>query len=268
VALHRGLTIEEANNELTFLVTGMYGKPALKQMGAPLRSRCRGSTASSRSSRSCASSSPTAAEDVLGRLQAAEYGFWANVNPEVPHPRWSQASEEDIAPGSSTRREVQRLRRVRRRSLQRHGERALADGVRGSRRAAIVSVEALQKKNRALAGPVAVLAGLRRQSPFQRGNSWLHTNRHLGGTTTGCLQRDLNMRCVADANNVESRMSAMRGGRGAREMQSSSARRNAAEISGNSTVVLSRPCVARRPPSEIPLLCFCDQEVAEHHDAG
>ena len=32
-----GLTIEEANNELTFLVTGMYGKPALKQMGAPAR---------------------------------------------------------------------------------------------------------------------------------------------------------------------------------------------------------------------------------------
>ena len=29
-------------------------------------------------------------------LQAAEYGFWANVNPEVPHPRWSQATEEDI----------------------------------------------------------------------------------------------------------------------------------------------------------------------------
>ena len=29
-------------------------------------------------------------------LQASEYGFWANVNPEVPHPRWSQATEEDI----------------------------------------------------------------------------------------------------------------------------------------------------------------------------
>src|SRR5205807_10353816 len=29
-------------------------------------------------------------------LQASEYGFWANVNPQVPHPRWSQATEEDI----------------------------------------------------------------------------------------------------------------------------------------------------------------------------
>ena len=28
-----------------------------------------------------------------------EYGFWANVNPEVPHPRWSQATEERIGPG-------------------------------------------------------------------------------------------------------------------------------------------------------------------------
>ena len=35
-------------------------------------------------------------------LQAAEYGFWANVNPEVPHPRWSQATEEDI--GTKERR--------------------------------------------------------------------------------------------------------------------------------------------------------------------
>ena len=32
-------------------------------------------------------------------LQASEYGFWANVNPEVPHPRWSQATEEIIGTG-------------------------------------------------------------------------------------------------------------------------------------------------------------------------
>ncbi len=31
-------------------------------------------------------------EDILGQ----EYGFWANVNPEVPHPRWSQASERPL----------------------------------------------------------------------------------------------------------------------------------------------------------------------------
>jgi sulfoxide reductase catalytic subunit YedY len=32
-------------------------------------------------------------------LQSREYGFWANVNPEVPHPRWSQATEEVIGTG-------------------------------------------------------------------------------------------------------------------------------------------------------------------------
>ena len=32
-------------------------------------------------------------------LQASEYGFWANVNPQVPHPRWSQAAEELIGTG-------------------------------------------------------------------------------------------------------------------------------------------------------------------------
>jgi sulfoxide reductase catalytic subunit YedY len=33
-------------------------------------------------------------------LQKSEYGFWANVNPEVPHPRWSQATEEVIGTGA------------------------------------------------------------------------------------------------------------------------------------------------------------------------
>jgi sulfoxide reductase catalytic subunit YedY len=32
--------------------------------------------------------------------QGSEYGFWANVNPKVPHPRWSQATEEDIGTGN------------------------------------------------------------------------------------------------------------------------------------------------------------------------
>ena len=35
----------------------------------------------------------------LEALQASEYGFWANVNPQVDHPRWSQASEEVIGTG-------------------------------------------------------------------------------------------------------------------------------------------------------------------------
>jgi hypothetical protein len=43
------------------------------------------------------------------------------------------------------------------------------------------------------------------------GNSWLHISHHLGGTARDCLQREMNMRRVAHANNAESRMSAMRG---------------------------------------------------------
>ena len=40
-----------------------------------------------------------AAEELLGGAAGREYGFWANVNPQVPHPRWSQASEEVIGTG-------------------------------------------------------------------------------------------------------------------------------------------------------------------------
>ena len=43
-----------------------------------------------------------AAEEYWEALQASEYGFWANVNPEVAHPRWSQATEEII--GTNARR--------------------------------------------------------------------------------------------------------------------------------------------------------------------
>jgi sulfoxide reductase catalytic subunit YedY len=92
-----GLTIEEANNELAFLVTGMYGKPALKQMGSPLRLAVPWKYGF-KSIKSIVRFSFTdqRPKTFWEGLQAAEYGFWANVNPEVPHPRWSQATEEDI----------------------------------------------------------------------------------------------------------------------------------------------------------------------------
>ena len=83
--------------------TRLPGHRRLRQAGAEAvrarrcGSRCRGNTASSRSSRSCASASPISGRRAIGRrLQAAEYGFWANVNPQVAHPRWSQATEELI----------------------------------------------------------------------------------------------------------------------------------------------------------------------------
>jgi methionine sulfoxide reductase catalytic subunit len=92
-----GLTIAEANNELAFLVTGMYGKPALKQMGSPLRLAVPWKYGF-KSIKSIVRFSFTDKQPKTfwEELQSAEYGFWANVNPEVPHPRWSQATEEDI----------------------------------------------------------------------------------------------------------------------------------------------------------------------------
>lgn len=95
-----GLTIEEANNELAFLVTGMYGKPALKQMGAPLRLAVPWKYGF-KSIKSIVRFTFTdkRPKSYWEALQASEYGFWANVNPQVPHPRWSQASEEFIGTG-------------------------------------------------------------------------------------------------------------------------------------------------------------------------
>jgi methionine sulfoxide reductase catalytic subunit len=92
-----GLTIAEASNELTFLVTGMYGKPALKQMGSPLRLAVPWKYGF-KSIKSIVRFNFTdqRPKSFWEGLQAAEYGFWANVNPDVPHPRWSQATEEDI----------------------------------------------------------------------------------------------------------------------------------------------------------------------------
>jgi sulfoxide reductase catalytic subunit YedY len=92
-----GLTIAEASNELTFLVTGMYGKPALKQMGAPLRLAVPWKYGF-KSVKSIVRFEFTdkRPKTFWEQLQPAEYGFWANVNPEVSHPRWSQADEEDI----------------------------------------------------------------------------------------------------------------------------------------------------------------------------
>jgi sulfoxide reductase catalytic subunit YedY len=89
-----GLTIEEAMNDLAFMVTGMYGKPAPKQNGAPLRLVLPWKYGF-KSAKSLVKITFTDQRPVnfWQALQASEYGFWANVNPEVPHPRWSQANE-------------------------------------------------------------------------------------------------------------------------------------------------------------------------------
>jgi sulfoxide reductase catalytic subunit YedY len=89
-----GLTIAEATNELAFLVTGAYGKPVSKQMGAPLRLAAPWKYGF-KSIKSIVRFNFTDKQPkgFWEALQSSEYGFWANVNPEVDHPRWSQATE-------------------------------------------------------------------------------------------------------------------------------------------------------------------------------
>lgn len=89
-----GLRIDEAQNELAFLATGAYGKPLPKQMGAPLRLAVPWKYGF-KSAKGIQHFTFTAARPLTFWEQAgpAEYGFWANVNPEVAHPRWSQARE-------------------------------------------------------------------------------------------------------------------------------------------------------------------------------
>ena len=94
------LTMAEATNELAFLATGAYGHPIAKQQGAPLRLAVPWKYGF-KSIKSVVRFSFTdkRPKGMWEALQSSEYGFWANVNPEVPHPRWSQASEEVIGTG-------------------------------------------------------------------------------------------------------------------------------------------------------------------------
>jgi sulfoxide reductase catalytic subunit YedY len=91
------LTMDEAMNPLALLVTGVYGKPLPKQHGAPIRLI----TPWKYGFKSI--KSVVAIEFVKERPKTfwetvgpTEYGFWANVNPNFPHPRWSQATERLI----------------------------------------------------------------------------------------------------------------------------------------------------------------------------
>jgi methionine sulfoxide reductase catalytic subunit len=92
-----GLTIAEATHELAFIATGLYGKPVPKQNGAPLRLALPWKYGF-KSIKSIVRFTFTDERPVnfWQEIQASEYGFWANVNPEVPHPRWSQAEETPL----------------------------------------------------------------------------------------------------------------------------------------------------------------------------
>jgi sulfoxide reductase catalytic subunit YedY len=100
-----GLRLDEAMHNLTILATGLYGKPLRPQTGAPVRlvvpwkygfknikSIVKIELVAEMPTTFWMASSPT------------EYGFFANVNPNVSHPRWSQATERRI--GELGRRET------------------------------------------------------------------------------------------------------------------------------------------------------------------
>jgi sulfoxide reductase catalytic subunit YedY len=89
-----GCTIEEAANELTFMAVGMYGKACPPQNGGPVRLLLPWKYGfKSGKSLTRITLTDRRPQSFWERLQANEYGFWANVNPQVPHPRWSQATE-------------------------------------------------------------------------------------------------------------------------------------------------------------------------------
>jgi len=89
-----GVTIEEAANDLTFLATGIFGKPMPVQNGGPIRLVLPWKYGF-KSGKAITKISFTAErpKTFWGIILPNEYGFWANVNPDVPHPRWSQAEE-------------------------------------------------------------------------------------------------------------------------------------------------------------------------------
>ncbi len=95
-----GLSMAEATNDLAFLAVGTYGKSMAKQHGAPLRLSTPWKYGF-KSIKSIVKFSFVAErpKSFWEGLQGGEYGFWANVNPEVSHPRWSQATERVLHTG-------------------------------------------------------------------------------------------------------------------------------------------------------------------------
>ncbi len=95
-----GLTMAEAMNDLSFIATGAYGNPLSKQQGAPIRLatpwKYGFKSIKSIVRVSIVDKRPETFWQALG---PDEYGFWANVNPDVPHPRWSQAQETFLNDG-------------------------------------------------------------------------------------------------------------------------------------------------------------------------
>ncbi len=101
-----GLRLDEAMNPLTIMATGIYGKPIPNQNGAPLRLvvpwKYGFKSIKSIVRVTLTDTQPPTSWNMAG---PREYGFYSNVNPNVDHPRWSQASERRIGGGLFAKRE-------------------------------------------------------------------------------------------------------------------------------------------------------------------
>ncbi|MFC0339834.1 protein-methionine-sulfoxide reductase catalytic subunit MsrP [Paracoccus niistensis] len=95
-----GLRLDEAMHPLTILAIGLYGKPIPNQNGAPIRLVVPWKYGF-KSIKSIVKITLTDRQPVTTwqSMQPREYGFYANVNPTVDHPRWSQATERRIGAG-------------------------------------------------------------------------------------------------------------------------------------------------------------------------
>jgi len=91
------LRLDEAMNELAFVVTGMYGHPLQKQNGAPIRIVTPWKYGY-KSIKSIVRMELTESRPATfwNQLAPTEYGFFSNVDPTIPHPRWSQATERIV----------------------------------------------------------------------------------------------------------------------------------------------------------------------------
>ena len=101
-----GLRLDEAMHPLTIMATGLYDEPMPNQNGAPIRLIVPWKYGF-KSIKSIVRISLTDKEPPTSwnMTSAREYGFYSNVNPEVDHPRWSQASERKIGGGLFAKRQ-------------------------------------------------------------------------------------------------------------------------------------------------------------------
>lgn len=99
---YEGLRMDEAMNELAMVVVGIYGHALPMQHGAPWRIIAPWKYGY-KSPKSIVEMEFTdrQPETFWNESQSAEYGFYSNVNPGRPHPRWSQKVEQDIGTGES-----------------------------------------------------------------------------------------------------------------------------------------------------------------------